>query len=155
MSDYAFMKSGFNTVAEKEEPNEIIENATAIAIVYMENAIKSAAIYTKHAKRKEITVEDIRRGLMLEMFFIKKRPDTLEKCENIKQKIKTILEEEEKSFDDNDYGDEDECDNEEFIESKCKCAMCHCLNNIYERWAKWTPETPIETIIHKAIQEIN
>ena len=154
MSDYAFMKTGFNTVIEKENPNEIIENAAAIAIVYMENAIKSAAIYSKHAKRKEITVEDIRRGLMLEMFFIKKRPDTLKKCEDTKQKIKNILEEEEKSFDDTDY-DEDEEDTEQFTESKCKCAMCLCLNTIYERWNKWKPETSLEQIIHKAIEEIS
>ena len=54
----------------------------------MENAVKSASIYVKHAKRNSISVEDIKRALMLEVFFMKQRPNMLEQCEKIKKMLK-------------------------------------------------------------------
>ena len=75
--DITFMKSGFNNLVEEDEE---IENTGSIVMVFMQNAMKSADIYVKHAKRKEITPEDIKRGLMLEVFFMKNRPNMLEKC---------------------------------------------------------------------------
>ena len=86
--DYSFMKSGFeNLVHEDEDPTE---NIASIVLVFMENAVKNAAIYTKHSKRNGITPEDIKRGLMLETFFIKQRPNMLEQCEEMKQIISKI-----------------------------------------------------------------
>ena len=52
-SDFTFMKSGFNNIVEKDET---VENVTALTMYYMENAITSAAIYTKHAKRNCIII---------------------------------------------------------------------------------------------------
>ena len=82
--DITFMKSGFNNLVEE---NEVIENTGSVVMVFMQNAMQSADIYVKHAKRKEITPEDIKRGLMLEVFFMKNRPNMLEKCEEMKQTI--------------------------------------------------------------------
>ena len=79
--DYSFMKSGFNNL-EEEDPTE---NIASIVLVFMENAVKSAAIYIKHAKRQSITAEDVKRGLMLETFFTKQRPNMLEQCEEMKK----------------------------------------------------------------------
>ena len=87
--DYSFMKSGFDNLVH-EDPTE---NIASIVLVFMENAVKSAAIYVKHAKRNAITPEDIKRGLMLETFFIKQRPNMLEQCEEMKKTINRILEE--------------------------------------------------------------
>ena len=91
--DYSFMKSGFDNLVH-EDPTE---NIASIVLVFMENAVKSAAIYVKHAKRNSITPEDIKRGLMLETFFIKQRPNMLEQCEEMKKTINRILEEEDES----------------------------------------------------------
>ena len=150
--DYSFMKSGFNNL-EEEDPTE---NIASIVLVFMENAVKSAAIYSKHAKRNTITAEDIKRGLMLETFFIKQRPNMLEQCEEMKKIIKKIQEEED-SDEDNDldqlsniYAD----DEEEFKESDCNCAMCNCMNTIYTRWEGFTPETGIERAMFKHINDI-
>ena len=151
--DYSFMKSGFNNL-EEEDPTE---NIASIVLVFMENAVKSAAIYSKHAKRNTITAEDIKRGLMLETFFIKQRPNMLEQCEEMKKIIKKIQEEED-SDEDNDldqlsniYADEEE----DFKESECECPMCKCMNTIYTRWEGFTPETGIEKAMHKHINNIN
>ena len=149
--DYSFMKSGFDNLVH-EDPTE---NIASIVLVFMENAVKSAAIYVKHAKRNAITPEDIKRGLMLEIFFIKQRPNMLEQCEEMKKTINKILEEEDDDDDldqlSNIYADEEE----EFKESECPCAMCKCMNNIYTRWEGFTPESNIERAMFKHINDIN
>lgn len=147
--DYSFMKSGFDNLVH-EDPTE---NIASIVLVFMENAVKSAAIYVKHAKRNAITPEDIKRGLMLEIFFIKQRPNMLEQCEEMKKTINKILEEEDDDLDQlsNIYADEEE----EFKESECPCAMCKCMNNIYTRWEGFTPESSIERAMFKHINDIN
>ena len=85
----AEIKTGFNTLV----PEDPTENIASIVLVFMENALKSASIYVKHAKRNSITPEDIKRSLMLEIFFIKQRPNMLEQCEEMKKTINKILEE--------------------------------------------------------------
>ena len=42
-----------------------------------------------------------------------------------------------------------------FCESKCKCAMCKCMNTIYTRWEKWEPETSMQAILKRHIDNIN
>ena len=146
--DFTFMKSGFNTLVEEDETEE---NVVAIILNFMQNAIKSASIYIKHSKRNTLTKEDIKRGFMLEVFFMNKRTDTLEKCEELKKTIKKILNE-------GDDEDEEEIIYEEeedsFAESKCTCPMCGCMNTIYDRWETWTPETKMEKILYKHIDHI-
>jgi len=150
--DITFMKSGFNNLVEE---NEVIENTGSVVMVFMQNAMQSADIYVRHAKRKEITPEDIKRGLMLEVFFMKNRPNMLEKCEEMKQTIKDIIRDEQENGE-TYYVDEEEDEegNEEFSESTCQCAMCNCFNTIYSRWENFTPQLPMEHILVKAINEI-
>tara|TARA_B100000925_G_C21874919_1_gene415875 strand:+ start:343 stop:798 length:456 start_codon:yes stop_codon:yes gene_type:complete len=148
--DYSFMKSGFDNLVH-EDPTE---NIASIVLVFMENAVKSAAIYVKHAKRNSITPEDIKRGLMLEIFFIKQRPNMLEQCEEMKKTINKILEEED--YESDEGFDEDYIinDDEPFRESECQCAMCNCMNTIYTRWEGFTPQTSIEKAMFNHINSI-
>ena len=146
--DYSFMKSGFDNLVH-EDPTE---NIASIVLVFMENAVKSASIYVKHAKRNSITPEDIKRGLMLETFFIKQRPNMLEQCEEMKKTINKILEEEDyESDEEEDYITDDD---EPFRESECKCAMCNCMNTIYTRWEGFIPQTSIEKAMFNHINSI-
>ena len=148
--DYSFMKSGFDNLVH-EDPTE---NIASIVLVFMENAVKSAAIYVKHAKRNSITPEDIKRGLMLEIFFIKQRPNMLKQCEEMKKTINKILEEED--YESDEGFDEDYIinDDEPFRESECQCAMCNCMNTIYTRWEGFTPQTSIEKAMFNHINSI-
>lgn len=154
MSDYSFMKSGFDNLESKDET---LENAGSVVMVFMENAMKNADIYVRHAKRREITPEDIKRGLMLEVFFMKNRPNMLEQCETMKEKLKEIIRDEEEngeSYYIDDEEDEEDESNEQFTESTCTCAMCSCFNTIYQRWEGFTPQFPMEHILVKAINDI-
>ena len=105
------MKTGFNLV----EDNSVTENIASI-IAFMENAVKSAAIYVKHANRNSISVEDIKRALMLEVFFMKQRPNMLEQCEKIKKMIKEIHNKDDSDSDEEIIYDDEE---DEFKESEC------------------------------------
>ena len=144
--DYSFMKSGFNNLNESKE--DTMKNATALMVHFMENALNTASIYSNHAKRREIVSEDIKRSLMLEVFFFQKRTDLEEKINKIKEEL----------YDGDSDSDEDEeipentiVDNNEFIASECKCALCTCINNIYTRWENWTPETPMHIILKEKL----
>ncbi len=151
MSDYSFMKSGFDNLVEKEEDFE--KNVTAILLHFMENAMRSAGIYVEHCKRNAVTPEDIKRSLMLEIFLFTKRID-------LKSEIVKILNELDKhSSDEEDYSDDEdficpEAEVMEFKTSECDCAMCKCLNNIYDRWNGWTPQSSIEHIMKKHIDNM-
>ena len=145
--DYSFMKSGFDNLVQ-EDPTE---NIASIVLVFMENAIKSADIYVKHAKRNSITAEDIKRGLMLETFFIKQRPNMLEQCEEMKKIIRRIQEEDDSDEEEEDFITDEE---EEFKESECQCPMCNCMNTIYTRWEGFTPESSIERAMFTHINRI-
>ena len=151
MADYSFMKSGFDNLESKDET---LENIGSLVMVFMENAMKSADIYVRHAKRKQITPEDIKRALMLEVFFMKQRPNMLEQCEEMKKTIQEIIKKEEENGEEMIIGEEEEEDEEEFSESKCQCAMCNCFNTIYTRWENFTPEQPMEIILAKHISSI-
>ena len=91
---------------------------------------------------------------MLEIFFIKQRPNMLEQCEEMKKTINKILEEDDDDDDldqlSNIYADKEE----EFKESECECPMCNCMNTIYTRWEGFTPETSIERAMYKHINDI-
>lgn len=147
--DYSFMKSGFNNLNDSKE--EVMKNTTALMVHFMENALNTASIYSSHAKRREIVSEDIKRSLMLEVFFFQKRTDLENKINKVKDELYDA---------DSDSEEYEEIlentivDNNEFIESKCKCALCTCINNIYTRWENWTPETPMQIILKNRIDEM-
>lgn len=151
MTDYSFMKSGFDNLESKDDT---LENIGSLVMVFMENAMKSADIYVRHAKRKQITPEDIKRALMLEVFFMKQRPNMLEQCEEMKKTIQEIIKDEEENGEEMIIGEEEEEEDEEFTESKCQCAMCNCFNTIYTRWENFTPEQPMEIILSKHISSM-
>lgn len=152
MSDYAFMKAGFNNVKGKDDDDEELEkNTISIILSYTEGAIITASKYVLHSKRHSITPEDIKRGMMMEMFFFNKRDDSLERALKIKEEM----------LEDDSMEDEEDiscdADEEEFCESECKCALCKCINNIYTRWDKWSlgPKTPFEAVFKKHIENMN
>ncbi len=149
MSDYSFMKSGFDLMQPDDE--EFKKNATTVIVAYAENALRTAALYVSHHKtRKGITPEDIKRAMMMEMFLFKNRPNMLEKAEEIREML----------FGDQEESDSDEEempnmeDEDEFSENDCACPVCRVMNNIYTRWEGWVPNTLFETTIKKHIDKM-
>ena len=146
--DYSFMKSGFDNLDNSKE--EMTKNVTALMVHFMENAINTAGVYANHAKRREIVSEDIKRSLMLEVFFFQKRTNLEEKINQIRDELYDGDSDSEDEINADDVGS----DNNEFIESKCKCALCNCINTVYTRWENWTPVTPMQIILKNRLDEM-
>ena len=148
MSDYSFMKTGFN-LTEHTTIDEQQKQIVALIALFTENALRNACVYVKHSTRKQVTVEDLKRGLMLEVFLFTKRPGITEKAKEIKDELD--------SYEDSDNNDEShivEDEEEEFAENSCDCPFCTCITDIYKRWDDWSPSTSIEKILHKHINNM-
>ena len=156
--DFSFMKSGFNNVQATQERDEMEKNVVGTIVHFTENALKTAGFYTKHSNRDIITKEDIKRCFMLEVFLFYNRENLQENIENVIQSLY-----DDSSEDDNEEGEEKDDENEiifeedieaTFKQSDCKCLMCQSLNNIYEKWEHWQPQTPMQQILQTHINSI-
>lgn len=161
MTDFTFMKSGFDNL-ENNDREKTLQNVSSIMVHFTENALNTANIYTKHAGRKIVSIEDIKRSMMLEIFFFQKRGGIADKINKIRKDLfENMSDDSDSDCDDineiikNEY-EEGEYDGDEdnFTESTCECSLCNCINNIYERWENWEPETPIQLILKNRITEM-
>jgi hypothetical protein len=149
-TDYSFMKTGFD-LAETSDATSIQENIVASLVTYTECALRTAATYVSHGKRKTVTAEDIKRALILEIFLFNNRPGLLEKATEIRDQLfgegvdSDGAEEEEE--------EEDGAD-EPFATNDCECALCKAISGIYERWAAWQPANPLEEMLKRHIDGI-
>jgi uncharacterized protein YqeY len=151
------MKSGFSNIVSNDT-EDVEKNVTIFIATFTSEGLKHATRYITHHKTRDIiTSEDIKRGMMLEMFLFNNRPNLLDKFEEIKL---LINEDEDEDDEDEDEDDESnniqEKDDEEvaFTENNCECAICKCMNTIYTRWEKYIPTTRLETIIKNNIDII-
>lgn len=148
MSDYSFMKSGFNNLVTQQDEN-FEQNITVLIATFASEGLKHASRYVSHHKtRKLITPEDIKRGMMLEVFIFKNRPDLVDKFDEI---LRIISQE---SDSDSDEEEIEESNEESFTENDCSCPICKCMNTIYTRWERFTPTSPLEQIIKTNIDKI-
>ena len=150
MSDYSFLKSGFNSLIETDKPDEnLLLNIQSILLSFMEKAIKRSEIYIEHGGRHSITKDDIKLCLMVETFEYLQRPDITESVD----KWKEIIQEDSDSDDPElDNCLEPECEEEPFVKNNCKCGECLKMNNIESLWITWLPAEGIETILKNAIE---
>ena len=148
-NDFSFMKTGFNLADNSNIENE--QNIISLVTLFAKNALETASKYVTHAERKEVTVTDIKKSLMLEVFLFMKRPNVVQKTDELKQELFNNTENE--IFDEEIIIPE-EVENEVFKISMCTCKMCVYLNTIEEKWENWTPTSPFETLLKKHIDEI-
>ena len=164
MSDYSFLKTGFNTLIEPDKPDEnLILNVQSILFSFMENAVKRSEVYIEHGGRHSITKEDIKLCLMVETFEYLQRADLLESIEKWKQIIKEDDDDDNLDDDLDDDLEDDLCEydgelepeyeDEPFKNNNCKCKECIKMNNIELLWPQWSPKEGIETILKNAIEK--
>jgi hypothetical protein len=144
-NDYAFMKSGHDNLVQ---PDNTQENIEYLVGTYAANAIQHASLYVKHCNRNVLTTEDIKRALIMETMCLKSRDMEAEI-----QKFKENFDEEAESSDEDEAVSFD-YEEGEFTLSTCECPLCKCINTIYTRWDKFSPNSLIETILKKRIDEM-
>ena len=160
---------------------EFIKNTTTTITIFGENALRTAAQYLTHGKRKIVTKEDIKRALILEMFIFNKRKINNKHFKNVKKELFKDIDNFNSENDDseNDDSDNDDSDNDDsddsdkntikkktipnyivdntketFSLNKCNCRLCECINNIYDEWEEWEPSNEFEKIFEKHINNI-
>ncbi len=83
-TDFSFMKTG-SDLTDDGLTTDYKQTVVSMLTLFCENALNGGALYTKHANRKGITPEDIKRAMMLEVFVYTKRPDTLAQASRTSQ----------------------------------------------------------------------
>jgi len=175
------LKSGFTNVESVESNEEIKLQMSALITVFMENAIKTAEIYTKSANRNVITPQDISLSLKRELFTFLDNDDIEVRAAEILEEFKSNLENNEE--DDEEYEDEDEEEDEDededeyedeeddykkdskleeknnieeiFTVSKSDCKISTEVNMYAEKWKTWKPTNNIEKILWNGINKID
>ena len=88
---------------------EFIKNTTTTITIFGENALRTAAQYLTHGKRKIVTKEDIKRALILEMFIFNKRKINNKHFKNVKKELFKNID----NFNsENDNSENDDSDND-------------------------------------------
>ena len=146
------MKTGFSPVKESNKPN-LDNNLLNILELFTSNAIKNSARFVKLCDRNGMTKEDIKYGLIYEVFEFFKRDTNLKDLKEIEELNKTetldyeefIIEDDElMSFSKIDIDSISNSDDKEFVTK---------LYKYYDGWDDWIPTTPLEKIIKKSINK--
>jgi hypothetical protein len=139
-----FLKTGFSLIAQSEDEVDITL-IKSIILNFMENSLKNAALYAKHAKRNCVTGKDIKISLMFEYFVYKMRKNQEENIEKWKEIIENESDSEE---DDSELEDTDDI----FNYSLCECGFCKKLNKIEKDFLNHQPDLIEDSILYKHLK---
>ena len=113
------VKTGFENVISNDN-SEYKLQIMSLMTVFMQNALKTANIYTKHSNRNIITSMDISLGLKKELFTFLDNDDieerALEIFNNCKEKIEQENDEYSEEDGENDEYSEEDGENDEYSE---------------------------------------
>ena len=157
MSNYSFMKSGFNNLTSETLDNDMINNLYSLVYTFMEKAMHSADTYVKHSGREVITKEDIQLCLKYETFTFLQRPNIMDEVSKWKEILSEELEEDTEE-DSEEIINNDIIVNDDnyvpFKKSECSCNLCKEINQIENKWNDWVPHNQIEIILKNAVLKI-
>ena len=132
--DKLILKTGFDNLDQSQEITpEFKMQITALITVFMENSLKSAAKYTKHAGRTMITASDVSLALKKELFTFLDNDDIEDRAMKIYEEFqKEIDEEYDESDEEYDESDEeyDESDDEEEYDASTQSDKNISKNNL-------------------------
>ena len=156
MSNYSFMKSGFDNINSNEMDNNMLDNLYSLIYAFMEKSMVSADTYVKHSKREIITKEDIQLTLKYETFKFLHRPNIFDDVARWKEILLEEIdegEEEDKETEELDIV----ADNKDYVpfrKSECSCEVCAEINDIEGKWDEWEPHNQIEIILKNAVLKL-
>jgi len=155
MSDFSFMRSGFDNVQDAVDDEEMKKNVVSIIVKFAEGAMKTAAKYANHRDGQNVVLpEDIKRAMMLEMFLFKHRENLAEEVEALKEELFNEESDDDEFLEDMPVEDSDD-EEIEFTESECTCAICRTMNNMYNMWETLEINSPYEALLKQHIENIN
>lgn len=150
------LQTGHNLVetGSDHEEEEFILTIMSTMGILMEQAMKSAELYTKHANRECILGKDIIIALQFQAHVFFNLPGVKEECIELKEEMRNELLEESESEEEIESDDEEEIeseDEEEWTESLCECGRCKAMNKFHNEWDQWKPTEQFQCSIKNAI----
>ena len=106
------LKTGFDNIENNDSNQESQLQIIALLTVFMENAMKTAEIYTREANRKVITSKDISLSLKRELFTFLDNDDIEERSLEILNEFKNELQNHDEEYDEEDEEYDEEYDEE-------------------------------------------
>lgn len=183
MSDYSFMKTGYNNnVAEQTSNIQIdVETIDILLTVFINNALQNAVKYSTMCKRNGVSREDIVYSLKYEVFEFLNQSDLMDKIEKARTEYFEDLAES-KAHENDDSGEDDEDSDEGDIldndgnpivvpddeiddfkridndliqqQSEQDKIFINKIHNYFDNWNNWTPTDNIEIILKNAIDKV-
>jgi hypothetical protein len=124
----------------------------SLVLLFMENALKTSAMYVSHAKRTIVQIQDIKICMKIEAMLFCKKSNTIQKAYKLIQELFNDDEEEEDNNPSNDIFTDDE---EEYTVSSCPCILCSTVRDLDKHWNNWKPETPLEIALKNNIDKFD
>jgi hypothetical protein len=147
-----------------EDIENIIPQFTASNILFMNKSYQRLIEYISHDEDftiNAVSIEHVKRCCMIELFIFKHRKGIKEECNEMAEKLKKNMNEGESSILNTDiqnilkdFNMDNEILKKEFIPNNCKCKLCTCVHNIYDKWSKYKPETHMEDILYDQINKM-
>lgn len=167
--DYSFMKTGFTPLKENNSSQESVNTIYDIIKIFTSNALDHSSEYVRICNRNTITQEDMRMGLINELFdFIERNSNDLQHIENIEKIYKKetdlyYLQITDEIDSDEDYHETADSDNEpdnlfkradkNSIKNSDDRFFAEKMHNYVDRYPEWVPQNNIEQILKNAIDK--
>jgi cobalamin biosynthesis protein CobT len=172
-----FLKTGFDptSIHDPSLDDDSVKMLTALMTLFVEDAMKTAIIYTNTRSRKEITARDMRKSLMYQAQTFFSQDESLE--ERYIKMIESMNDEDEEDSGEEDSGEEDsgeeDCDeyetrehDEESGEENADDETCVCdetiidtdlanrMDEMESAWNTWNPTDPVLCLLKRSINKI-
>ena len=163
MSDYSFMRSGFDNLVQAEPTlsKEEQANIMGLLMIFMENAARDASQYASAASRSIVLPKDIvlalkRQAVPSGGFW--NDPNLLQRFAENRQAM-LADDDDDEDDDDDDESSEGEGDDAASVPQWTAAPsdaseLCAGINAAEAEFAAWGPTTPMESIVRRAIVEV-
>ncbi len=165
MSDYNFLKTGFQQVEEKYVLDEnYIKMIQTLLQMFQEDSLITAGKYTIGCGRRKVTAMDIKKALMFQAQHFFEQDGSFEErfheYMNNQYSDDESGEEEESEEEESEEEESEEDENTQEISEEEQNEIDECkkivniVDDIFNKWDEWSPEDPIQNIIKKTIDNV-
>jgi hypothetical protein len=155
MSDFSFLKTG--THSENNYEETILKQALSMYMIFTEDALKLAGVYTVHLGGKLVKEDVILKALKIrafngEMFW--NQPGIQQRLKETEDELNDLLDEE---TSENLEVSETEITQEMLdfkLKTDCLCVLCKNFNEIESNWETWEPTIDIDKSLKIMIDKV-
>ena len=159
-NDYSFMKTGFNPVRQESKLDEMDEMYIAsLLTLFTSNSIVNASDYSDLCGRNGVTKEDMRYGLIFEVFEFLNNPNLVNDLKEVEKQLEYEYSDDEDEDIDNIFNDKNidkftriDYDKIDRLEDE-EIEFVNKMHKYYDEWDDWVPKNELEIILKNAIDK--